>query len=244
MAASRKKPVVIEAGQVVPKDMPVEYCLDAAGRYEAWARHPNRQGGLDEARNQILDLCCNTRSLARQLERALAGVPATQTQPSGDSGQLPAVEAGYRDAYEGAREDLLDWKRRAHRAEAELRRLGYTGIVPDQQPAEAVAGEDETIYTLSGLITYGKIAGNARQGAVPHYLRSLVRQMVPYLEVLQANNVATPPPAIDIKKLRELVTRWRMKKTRLSARGCSNELELMLPKDPLIGDTEKENGDG
>ena len=33
-----------------------------------------------------------------------------------------------RDAYEGAREDLLDWKGRALRAESTLRRLGYKGI--------------------------------------------------------------------------------------------------------------------
>lgn len=33
-----------------------------------------------------------------------------------------------RNAYEGAREDLLDWKGRAQRAEAKLRSLGYSGI--------------------------------------------------------------------------------------------------------------------
>jgi len=47
------------------------------------------------------------------------------------------VAADYRDAYEGAREDLLDWKGRGQRAEAELRKLGYTGITPDQPPAAA-----------------------------------------------------------------------------------------------------------
>lgn len=40
-----------------------------------------------------------------------------------------------RDAYEGAREDLLDWRRRAQRAEAELRRLGYVGVTAAERPA-------------------------------------------------------------------------------------------------------------
>ncbi len=43
-------------------------------------------------------------------------------------------EGGIRDAYEGAREDLLDWKGRALRAEATLRGLGYTGICADEAP--------------------------------------------------------------------------------------------------------------
>lgn len=40
-----------------------------------------------------------------------------------------------RDAYEGAREDLLDWKGRAQRAEAALRSLGYAGVDASQAPA-------------------------------------------------------------------------------------------------------------
>ncbi len=51
------------------------------------------------------------------------------------------AEAGLRDAYEGAREDLLDWKGRAQRAEAELRRLGYAGVDASEKPAAVKQGE-------------------------------------------------------------------------------------------------------
>lgn len=44
---------------------------------------------------------------------------------------------GVRDAYEGAREDLLDWKGRAQRAERTLRGLGYTGIDASEPPHPA-----------------------------------------------------------------------------------------------------------
>lgn len=49
----------------------------------------------------------------------------------------------YRDAYEGARADLLDWKGRAQRAEATLRALGYTGIDASQPPAPTADGAGE-----------------------------------------------------------------------------------------------------
>jgi hypothetical protein len=50
--------------------------------------------------------------------------------------QCNAVSAD-RDAYEGAREELLDWKGRAQRAEAKLRSLGYTGVDASEPPAVA-----------------------------------------------------------------------------------------------------------
>lgn len=43
-------------------------------------------------------------------------------------------ESGLRDAYEGAREDLLDWKGRAQRAEARLRNLGWAGVDASETP--------------------------------------------------------------------------------------------------------------
>lgn len=46
----------------------------------------------------------------------------------------PSPVGGDRMAYEGARQDLLDWKGRAQRAEAELRRLGYKGIDASEAP--------------------------------------------------------------------------------------------------------------
>jgi len=48
-------------------------------------------------------------------------------------------ESGLRDAYEGAREDLLDWKGRAQRAEARLRNLGWAGV----DASEPSSGEHE-----------------------------------------------------------------------------------------------------
>lgn len=44
-------------------------------------------------------------------------------------------ESGLRDAYEGAREDLLDWKGRAQRAEARLRNLGWAGVDASEPPS-------------------------------------------------------------------------------------------------------------
>lgn len=59
-------------------------------------------------------------------------------------------EAGLRDAYEGARSDLLDWKSRAQRAEAELRRLGYAGIDASEKPE---AGQREGVESeIASLI--------------------------------------------------------------------------------------------
>lgn len=46
-----------------------------------------------------------------------------------------ATDSADRNAYEGAREDLLDWKGRAQRAEATLRTFGYTGIDASEPPA-------------------------------------------------------------------------------------------------------------
>jgi hypothetical protein len=79
-----------------------------------------------------------------------------------------------------------------------------------QDAAGVETNGDETFYTLEGLITYGRIAGDDRQGAVPHYLRSLVRQMLPHLEALRAmKEGTTPPPGVDVGKLRELAAKWR-----------------------------------
>lgn len=63
-------------------------------------------------------------------------------------------EIGLRDAHEGAREDLLDWKRRAQKAEATLRSLGYTGITPDTPPAHGDG--DETEMADSDRLNSGK----------------------------------------------------------------------------------------
>jgi len=52
-----------------------------------------------------------------------------------------APSAPDRDAYEGAREDLLDWKHRAQRAEATLRGLGYKGIDASEPPSAPVGVE-------------------------------------------------------------------------------------------------------
>lgn len=58
----------------------------------------------------------------------------------------PSQSSSYRDAYEGAREDLLDWRRRAQRAEAELRRLGYRGVIADESPAARWTESNTTAF--------------------------------------------------------------------------------------------------
>jgi hypothetical protein len=55
---------------------------------------------------------------------------------------LAAQGQGDRDAYEGARHDLLDWKRRALSAESVLRSLGYRGIIPTEAPASPAGVPD------------------------------------------------------------------------------------------------------
>lgn len=50
---------------------------------------------------------------------------------------VPVQASSDRDAYEGAREDLLDWKQRAQRAEATLRSLGYTGVAASEAPGNS-----------------------------------------------------------------------------------------------------------
>lgn len=58
----------------------------------------------------------------------------------------PAVASDYLDAYEGARDDLLDWKGRAQRAEERLRAIGYTGIDASEPPAAGAVPEGATVY--------------------------------------------------------------------------------------------------
>jgi hypothetical protein len=59
---------------------------------------------------------------------------AAAPQPSAD-----------RDAYEGAREDLLDWKCRALRAERTLRGLGYKGVDASEPPSASSAPEAQGV---------------------------------------------------------------------------------------------------
>jgi hypothetical protein len=56
------------------------------------------------------------------LKDRLAAIVACLAAPSSDN---------WRDAYEGAREDLLDWKRRAQVAEAKLRPAGVPEVGSD-----------------------------------------------------------------------------------------------------------------
>ncbi|MFY0184307.1 hypothetical protein ACTT2I_05165 [Stenotrophomonas sp. PUT21] len=53
-----------------------------------------------------------------------------------------------------------------------------------KQQAGEETGPDP--LTLAGLIVYGREAGKPHQGAVPGFMRSLIRQMVPHLERLAA----------------------------------------------------------
>lgn len=60
-----------------------------------------------------------------------------------------------RDAYEGAREDLLEWKGRAQRAEARLRTLGWKGEDASEQPVSAAGAEgSEQLYYLQDTRQY------------------------------------------------------------------------------------------
>jgi hypothetical protein len=71
------------------------------------------------------DCPANTEVLLASSVRKLLALDAPQAQPN-----------DYRDAYEGAREDLLDWKRRALEAEAKLR---DTSQYPDDRVEAAIA---------------------------------------------------------------------------------------------------------
>src|SRR5690606_30260137 len=82
---------------------------------------------------------------------------------------------GDRAAYEGAREDLLDWKGRAQRAERTLRGLGYTGIDASEapQPAEGDGAVNHaaclrTLRKGMYLSEAGKAALDAAIAALSH----------------------------------------------------------------------------
>lgn len=63
-----------------------------------------------------------------------------------------------RDAYEGAREDLLDWKRRAQRAESTLRGLGYKGIDASEPPSAPVGVEGLMQLAREWCLSWGEWA--------------------------------------------------------------------------------------
>jgi len=79
----------------------------------------------------------------------------------------PQPQDASRDAYEGCREDLLDWKRRALRAEAEIRNLTQTPQ-PQSEPTEA------QIEARDALLDFIAENGTASEG-VQHYLDRYVR---------------------------------------------------------------------
>ena len=88
----------------------------------------------------------------------------TLTQQGGEQ-EAGALE-GMCDAYHGAREDLLDWKRRAQQAEAELRRLGYTGIVPRQLPEVA---SDAIRSALEAALEWARPMEEAPKSSRPNW---------------------------------------------------------------------------
>lgn len=61
--------------------------------------------------------------------------------PNSPADMTPVPVSADRHAYEGAREDLLDWKGRALRAEVRLRALGYTGVDASEPPGQQPIGE-------------------------------------------------------------------------------------------------------
>src|SRR5690606_27885055 len=71
--------------------------------------------------------------------------PCTVALVNADSARSPAPS--YRDAYEGAREDLLDWKGRAQRAEARLRSLGWAGIDASEPPTPSAPVVDDSTFS-------------------------------------------------------------------------------------------------
>lgn len=115
----------LDAKRAAPDDVPVDasyskHDQEIIADLEAMAR--NQAKGYWP---KMLAICA-----LRMIREARAAQPPAPA---------PVQVENYRDAYEGAREDLLDWKRRALRAEATLRTLGYTGIDASQPPAPGEA---------------------------------------------------------------------------------------------------------
>jgi len=108
--------------------------------------------------------------------RAFANRLATDRSYSGDivddlRALLTRTEADeaatdFRDAYVGAREDLLDWKGRALRAEAELRRLGCTGVCAD----EAATVDENERATQAAQLAHGPNSERAGDGLTVYYV--------------------------------------------------------------------------
>ena len=93
-----------------------------------------------------------------------------------------AVPVGdFRDAYEGAREDLLDWKGRAQRAEAELRMLGYTGIDANHPPERDLDVLDEIECDLPSLFGRASLEGHESGQRLAKEVREKLKEGVKVL---------------------------------------------------------------
>jgi len=106
--------------------------IDGRLELRAGEKPPNRAGGYASPWAAMYDG-------PSVRDYALQALAAHDAQPA----PAPVQGDSYRDAYEGAREDLLDWKGRAQRAEATLRSLGYTGIDASHPPTPAADGAGE-----------------------------------------------------------------------------------------------------
>lgn len=115
-------------------------------------------------------------------------------------------EAGLRDAYEGAREDLLDWKGRAQRAEAELRRLGYAGIDASEKP-EARQREGVEALAREAVDVYTDAVGDGWQQPTVQGMRAVVSLIASRLAIstpprdpamTTTHDVPMPEPVVEI----------------------------------------------
>lgn len=135
-----------EAGRVSP-------VKDEREAFEAWAYY---EGYRDFA---VDPLRLDARYKKHQIDdmwrawHACSGLRDWRAAQSSTNAIAQPVSAD-RAAYEGARADLLCWKRRAQRAEATLRSFGYTGIDASEAPKipQPVSVEELSQPTRNGEV--------------------------------------------------------------------------------------------
>lgn len=139
----------------------------------------------------------------------------------------PTHQSADRDAYEGAREELLDWKSRAQRAEARLRALGYQGVDASAPPvpppytlpsAEINELPEHVRKYIMWLETDADPAGTIRENFRLNEENKALRVMLERVDTMQEQQAVAWQAVADL--MRELDGDWPL-------RGGTNGREAM-----------------
>jgi hypothetical protein len=165
----------MELGQSAPAKPCDAEVDERAERTAKWIESLSHAGINEES-------CYMAAALLRRLARSEGSTPASPTRPQRQGradarflgtkygvgfsvSRWPELKEGEeillctqqpasqdRAAYESAREDLLDWRGRAQRAEARLRSMGYQGIDASEPPTQP-ASQKATVEAITKAIS-------------------------------------------------------------------------------------------